>query len=230
MDVLTMAWHAAGAPDVEPPTREGLCARCGAGGPLIAATEVVSRSFTGYDGWADPGRTGVCPPCAWAYRHPPLRATAHLVTRAGQLQALTPTEVGEHLEVPLSADRALIVPLHPGRKHLAPTAAWGRVTIEDAHLSWAPADVERLAALRRVRRLGFGSRMLTAPAPPWSMLSRLPAENYPALLADWAALDPWQSRRPWLDLALYATVADTGVPPAAPRPRSPLSNLRKARR
>ena len=81
---------------------------------------------------------------AWGYRHPPLRATAHLVTRATQLQALTPTEVGEHLELPLSPDRALIVPLHPGRKHLAPTAVWGRVTIEDAHLSWAAADVDRL--------------------------------------------------------------------------------------
>ena len=30
MDVLTIAWNAAGAPDVELPTREGLCARCGA--------------------------------------------------------------------------------------------------------------------------------------------------------------------------------------------------------
>lgn len=230
MDVLMTAWHAAGAPDVELPTREGLCARCGTSGVLIAAAAVVSRSFTGYDGWSDPSQTGICPPCAWGFRHPPLRATAHLVTRATQLQFLTPTEVGEHLELPLSPDRALVVPLHPGRKHLAPTALWGRVTIEDAHLSWASADVDRLAALRRVRRLGFGSRMLTAPAPPWAVLSRLPAEIYPELLADWAALAPWRERRPWLDLALHVTVADTVTPPPAPRPRSPLSNLRKARR
>jgi hypothetical protein len=48
--------------------------------------------------------------------------------------------------------------------------------------------------------------MLAEPAPPWSVLGRLPKNWWADVVADWKTLDPWRARRPWLDLAVHATV------------------------
>lgn len=227
MDALTAAWTAAGRPRPGLACRDGRCARCGQAGPVVTLRAVISRVFTAYDGWTDPTGTGLCACCAWGYRHRPLRAGAHLVTRAGSSRALTVSQVGRHLQQALPPDRALIVPLHPGRKHLVPTAVWGRVTVEDAHLSWTGPDTHRLAAVRRLRAHGFGTRMLTAPAPPWAVLRRLSPADYASVLDDWRDLDPWRERRPWLALALHATLTDhvPGQASTGPRPLPLMSGV-----
>jgi hypothetical protein len=111
-------------------------------------------------------------------------------------------DVAAMLQEALAPDVALAVPLRPGRKHVLPAAAWGRVTTGDACLSWTCADAARLAVMARLRRQGFGSRMLAAPAPAFGVLRRLAPDHWPQVTRDWEALRPWRERRPWLDLAL----------------------------
>jgi hypothetical protein len=141
-----------------------------------------------------------------------LRAFPHLVTvHPPSLRQLNSTRLGDLLAVPLRPDVAVVVPLRPGRKHLLPTAVWGRVTVDDAHLPWTAADVLRFAAMRRLRARGFGSRMLHAPAPPWAVLRRLPTADRAYALDDWRTLDLWRSRRPWFDLAVQASRPPAGA-------------------
>ena len=211
VDVLTAAWLAAGRPEVAPPRTGGACARCRQLARLIPVGEVISGKFTGWEGWADPCGDGVCPPCAWGYRNPALRRTATCVT-AAQPRISHPAagELAAILAAPLRGDMALSVPLRPGRKHLLPAAAWGRIATGDALLAWTQGDVTRLAVMRRLRRAGFGSRMLAAPAPAFPVLRRLPPDRRSGVLADWPELAAWRSRRPWLDLALHVTAAAAG--------------------
>lgn len=208
MDVLTAAWVATGRPQLGSPALSGDCARCGATSVDLTATRLaVSRVFTAFDGWVNPSGDGICPACTWGYRHAPLRNHSHLVTRDPVgLEAVTPMEVGRLLETPLATDAALVVPLRPGRKHLVPTAGWGRVTLDDVQLPWSTADTFRLAAVRRLRAHGFGSRMMAEPSPSWSVLRRISRQQWQVILDDWGTLDPWRSSRLWLDLALYATI------------------------
>lgn len=213
MDVLTTAWVAAGQPWVPDPGGRGTCARCGNSGTDLAATrEVVSRVFTGYDGWVDPSGPGLCPACAWGYRTRALRTAAHMViAHPLLLQQLSPVRLGDLLTEPLSPQVAVVVPLRPGRKHLFPAAVWGRVTVEDACLPWTGADATRLGVMRRLRALGFRPRMLTEPAPAWSVLRRLPRTWWSQVGADWDLLEPWRTRRPWFDLAAHACHGDLQV-------------------
>lgn len=207
MDVLHAAWQASGRPLSATFDRSGSCARCGQHtASLVPIREAVSKAFTGYNGWQCPAGGGLCPPCVWGYRSPALRATTHLVTRSPLgLQQLDAAELGQLLSSALRPDHAVVVPLRPGRKHLMPTAGWGRVTVDDAQLPWTKQDAHRLAAMRRLRALGFGPRMLTALAPTWSVLRRLPRSWWAQATEDWQALDVWRSRRPWFELAVHAS-------------------------
>lgn len=213
MDVLTAAWTAAGAPLVTVPSTRGTCSRCGSrDADLTPTRHVVSDVFTGFDGWVNAAGAGLCAGCSWGYRTPRLRAVAHLVTAdPPRLAELTAGRLGDHLDRPVPPDVALVVPLRPGRKHLLPEAGWGRVTVDDTQLPWTAADCARLAAMRRLRARGFGSRMLAAPAPPWSVLRRLPRPWWRDVDLDWAQLAPWRTRRPWFDLAILATIPAPGV-------------------
>lgn len=211
-DVLTTAYAAAGSPATSHDLA-GTCARCGTDTDeltLATGRRVVSEQFTAYDGWhhvGGPGPWGLCPPCTWSLTAPELRQHPHLITRtpAPALQQLTRRELGDLLAAPVTAAAALIVPLRPGRKYLLPEATWGHVTTDEARLPWTAGDTSRLAALQRLRTVGFGSRMLTADAPPWPAFRNVPADQWPQVLADWELLKPWRARTPWLDLALHAT-------------------------
>lgn len=229
MDVLTTAWTAAGEPDAVPDAdaHTGDCARCGTQSTRLTATRrVVSRVFTGVDGWHNLSGPGLCPPCTWGYRTPELRTTSHVVSTSPELRPLAAGQLEVLLSTPTPSYLAVIVPLRPGRKHLLPEASWGRVTVDDAQLPWGLGDTMRLAAMRRLRNLGFGSRMLTEPAPPWHVLRRIPRAHWPAILTDWPALDPWRRRRPWFDLAAHATKT-TGKAAASPTCRTaPGSGIR----
>ena len=181
---------------------------------------MVSRSFTAFDSWVDPLAAALCSPCGWAYTDSDLRTHPHLVTRAPSLTPVGLSAVAHQLREALPVDQALIVPLRPGRKHLLPEAAWGRLTTEDGQLTWTSTDATLLAAMVRLRVLGFGSRMLlTEPAPPWPVLRRLDPARWASVLQDWRHLDGWRRRTPWLRLAAHLSApTPTSTPPATNEP------------
>lgn len=208
MDVVVAAWRGAGSPPGAG-SDPGVCARCCLPAALVATCAVVSKNFTGYDGWASPGRGGLCPACAWAHSAAPLRAQAHMVLRDGpRLVALDRPALTQVLAAgALAAGCALVVPLRPGRKHVLAAATWGRVATEAGPMPWRAGDVARLAAVARLRSAGFGPRMICQIAPAYPVLSTLGADRVPAVLQDWAALACWRHGGAWLELALHATTA-----------------------
>lgn len=224
--VVYAAWTAAGswAPDPDPtPLRPGTCARCGTQTTALSrVTAAISKLFTAFDGWQDPTRPGLCHPCAWSYRDPSLRRHALLITTSPTLVPCTGAALAAELSTgPLTPDTALIVPLRPGRKHLLPEARWGAVTTDNATIPWTSTDSTRLAAMARLRDDGFGTRMLRQPAPAWQVLHTRPAEQWPRILADWAELEAWRHRPPWLELSLHATNASRPQPATATAPTRP---------
>lgn len=212
MDVLTAAWVGAGSPTPHPATLTGECSHCGAHDHLVAVRAVVSKQFTGFDGWANPSGPGVCPGCAWGYSTAELRAGAHLITRdPATLTCLDRTGLANLLRSgPVGAGVALVVPLRPGRKHLLPSAVWGRVSIEDVDLVWSHQEVCRLRQVDQLRALGFGSRMLTGAAPPFQVMKNLTPGQFHQALQAWDQLEPWrQPGNPWLALAVHITTPTT---------------------
>lgn len=209
--VVQAAWAAAGSPVIQPdltPLPTGTCARCAAGSVEITrVTGAISKLFTAFDGWHYPTLPGLCHACAWAYRTPCLRRSPHLVSAAtGQLAEIAASKVTSVLAGgPLAHTTALVVPLRPGRKHLLPEARWGAITTDHATIPWSRADAGRMTALQRLRDHGFGTRMLTQPAPTWQVLRRQPLPQWAHIVDDWRRLDPWRQRRPWLALALHIT-------------------------
>ncbi|MEU2007048.1 hypothetical protein ACH47B_38240 [Rhodococcus sp. NPDC019627] len=108
---------------------------------------------------------------------------------------------------PLEPDTAVVVPLRPGRKHILPHARWGGIAVEDTCLPWTARDVAAVTAMRRLRALGFGARMLAEPAAPYPVLARIAPRRWPAVFADWDRLAPYRQVGQWWELALRATVS-----------------------
>lgn len=207
-DVCTAAYAAARPPAPTTGSLPGVCARCAR--PSVSCTPVskaISRTFTGFDRWADPVRPSLCFVCAWVYRTPQLRSVVHLVTTAPTLQVLSSRELGSLLDGPLPANCAVVVPLRPGRKHLFPHAQWGRVCVDDAALTWTGADALALQAMRRLRSDRFGPRMLAEPAPPFGALRKVARARWPRILEDWDTLDRWRGSAPWWELGVRSSVA-----------------------
>jgi len=101
----------------------------------------------------------------------------------------------------------VVVPLRPGRKHLLATAQWGRVTTDDATLTWTSADADRLAVMATLRDQGFGPRMLLTAAPAWPVLVKLASRQRLLTQQQWPLLAPWRRARPWFDLAVHASAS-----------------------
>lgn len=207
MTVLTAAWQGAGCPE-RGSTKLGPCACCATHGALTPIRSVVSKAFTGFQGWADPSGPGLCAACAWGHSTPVLRSAPHLITRnPAALQQLPRHDVGVRLLAgALSTNVAVVVPLRPGRKHLLPAAVWGRVTVDDVHLPWQAGDATRLRIVAELRSLGFGTRMLNSPAPAFHVMSSLPPAQRLHVLQMWDQLRVWRTPdNPWLPLALHIT-------------------------
>jgi hypothetical protein len=204
LDVLTAAWTAFGRPG-EAGRPEDRCARCAVLREMAGPGEPVSGNFSGWDDWSRPGGR-VCVACSWGYREPALRLHPLLVSCA-PLQATYPDPccLLSLLQEPLPVTLALTVPLRPGRKHLLHSAEWGRIGTGDAVLSWSRADADRLGLVTRLRAAGFTGGMLKAAAPAYGVMRCLSPAGQQRVLADWSALLPWRTRRPWLDLAVRAT-------------------------
>ena len=211
MDVVEAAWRASVSVEERPApsvNRVEACDRCGRGiaADLLTPTRaVVSKSFTAFDGWAEPaGRVGLCPSCSWGYLGRSLRVGAHLVDgeKFGPLDAASAL----HLlgDGSLGSHRALIVAFRPGRQHLLPVARWGMVTTERATAGWTEEDVWALRAARRLVDVGVVPSQLARSAPPYGVLQRVERELWPRVLDDWAELDRWRLvTHPWLDLTVY---------------------------
>lgn len=184
----------------------GPCARCATVTTELTPTRrVVSKMFTGYDRWDDPCGPGLCPACAWSYRTPALRRVPHQITTDPSCAPLTRPQLHTLLRHLLPATTAVVVPLRPDRKHLIASAQWGRITTDNATLTWTVADTTRLAAVTELRHLGFGPKHLLTSAPPWIILSTLAPRQQRLAQQHWRHLAPWRRARPWLDLALYAS-------------------------
>ena len=178
--------------------------------------QVVSAKFTGYDDWVGPASVGMCRDCAWALHTKGLRLHPLVVHRTTPTLAQgTRGVLAALLADPLRLEVSVTVPLRPGRKHLLPSARWGHVTTDDATLRWGPGDAARLHAMQRLRRRGFGGRMLTAPAPAWPVLRRLDAAARAEALTDWARLDPWRAAAPWMRLGMHVTAPTSPARTAA---------------
>ena len=206
-DVTSIAYAAAvGAPPAPATGNGARCGRCGfAGAVMTPVRKVVSKLFTAYAGWFDPRNAELCEACVWLYRHPPLRTAIHCVRRTKpSLTSLTEHALGQLLSEPLAQDVALIVPSHMGRKHVFAGATWGRIAVDDAQLAWTGRDVEMLAAMSRLRTVGFSERALLEPAPKFAVLQKLPNSAWPTIFEDWETLNQWRSAPPWWAVATRA--------------------------
>ena len=208
-DIVATAYEATSGTSTPPAAAVdgSRCARCSSpSGRMTAVQDVVSNRFTGYHSWINPRGDGLCEPCTWGYRHRPLRTEVHLVHRdRPKLETLTDAQLAAALASPIPADIAVIVPARSGRKHVFPDAEWGHVAAADANLTWRRRDADVLAAMTRLRAAGFTEANLAAPAPPFTIVQALHPTDLPAVLADWATLDPWRSAPPWWHLGLRAS-------------------------
>lgn len=214
-DPALAAWLAAGGPGAGlDPDHDGECARCRRHDDLIRSHRVVSTQFTGYDTWSRPDGRGLCQPCTWVYREKRLRARPHLISRDQPgLVELTLPQLRTHLSAPLNTGQALSAPLRAGRRHVLPTAAWGRACVDGTPIPWTWTDVALLEVVERLRGRGISWRAFSDPTPPWAPLSRLPGGEQAETLADWQELAPWRdpTRALWLRLALLATSSVTST-------------------
>ncbi len=201
MDVLEAAWRAGGSPipDLEF-GRRCSCARCGRPGP-VTSTAVVSDKWTGWSDWRSAVRPALCAGCAWGYREPTHRQGGMLVTSAPSANALDAAGLARALSGALAPDQAVVLPLHRGRKHVLPTAVWGRLNVDDAALPWTEVEARRLQVVIRLRHLGVSGAALARPAAPFRVLTGLTATRRSEVLQLWPELDPWRPVTPWLAAA-----------------------------
>lgn len=208
LDPVYAAWLASGSPQEHAGSRVGSCARCLRHGTNHApVTAIAGENFTGFTGWLGSPAGGICPACAWAYRNSSLRNAAHLITTqpAGLWLLPVPGLYARLLGGPIAPYEALTVPLRPGRKHVLPEAQWGMVLVDDTAIQWTPVDTHRLQLISNLRDSGATPTQLRAPTPPWTLVKNASPATRSRLMAQWQAIDPWSTRRPWMDVALLAT-------------------------
>lgn len=210
-DPAAAAWVAAGEPDVDaPPPVAGRCGRCGADGPTVTSSRIVSEKFTGFDAWPF-GSRRLCVPCAWAYSSQSLTsAPALLITTT----AVTEYPNRAHLAAALTAGaltttQAAVLPT-ASRRHILPTAEWRHLAIDGLVIAWDSTAASRLTDLAWLRTLASTTlprpwAALSRATPPTRLLSTQPSEHWPRILAAWAALQPWRNIPPLWDAARILT-------------------------
>ena len=115
-DPAAAAWVTAGRPTVDaPPPIDGRCARCGADGPTVTSSRIISPKFTGFDAWPY-GLRRLCVACAWAYSRPPTKQPALLITATSVTEYPLPAGMGSVLMAgPLTDTRAAVIPVFKQR-------------------------------------------------------------------------------------------------------------------
>lgn len=180
----------------------GECARCGEwSADAVSVSAVVSKVFTGADGWAALHARSLCRRCAWMYTVPEGRTECwELVRRPWSARRVPRAEVVEVLiGGALGEGRAFTVPIRPGRRHLLPLARWGRIAVDDASLPWGKADAARLRFACRLRRIGVPAGALGGDVVPYEVVRRLPPGRVGEVLDLWSSLTEWGGTdNPWL--------------------------------
>lgn len=206
-DPAATAWDAAGQPDVDAPTSgQGRCGRCGADGPTVASSRIISEKFTGFDAWQF-GTRRLCTPCALAYRRPPTSQPAMLITTTSVTEYPERSGLAAVLMTgPLACTEAAIAPAYP-RRHLLPTARWGHLATDTLVIGWDAAAARRLADAAWLRSLLLALKDTTEPtlrvwtrlgesAPPHRLLTSQPAHRWEPILSAWSNLQLWRSTPP----------------------------------
>ena len=151
--------------------------------------DVVSRGFTGRSEWMNPAGTRLCRVCAWAYRDERVRRHPMVICRRpGEARLVDGAGARAELRRALPEDMALTVP-RTGRKHLLPSAMWGRIFFDDVAIPWNTADAHRLRAVEHLRAAGASEADLRRPSPPWPLL-RSAGGAHMQVLSTWPLLDP----------------------------------------
>ncbi|GAA3148503.1 hypothetical protein [Rhodococcus baikonurensis] len=177
---------------------------------MTPVRQVVSKQFTAYSRWFDPGADTLCETCVWLYRNRSLRSDIHLVRQSGPtLDVLTERQLAQLLSAPLPHDAAVIVPSRMGRKHIFADARWGHIAVDDAQIPWTARDVGTLAAVMRLRQAGFGEQHLLDPAPDYTVLRRLPSTQWQTVFEDWRTIDVWRTAPPWWTVALRSATTSS---------------------
>jgi hypothetical protein len=196
-DPAAAAWVAAGRPDVDaPPPVEGRCGRCGADGPTVTSSRIISERFTAFDAWPY-GSRRLCVACAWAYSRQPTTQPALLITTT----EVTEYADGAGLATMLTAGalpntHAVILPT-TRRRHILPTAQWGHLATDGLVVRWDATAASRLADLAWLRtEMGATWPQLSRPAPPPRLLRAQPADRWAQILAAWSHLQPLRSAPP----------------------------------
>lgn len=188
------------------PTELGACGLCGTNGEVVGWRHAVSDNFGDWDRL--PHRsvgTGLCPPCAWAFKHRPLRTWPWIVQSDGPTFKALPSHLAAVLAKALPPTVAVSIPI--GRqKHVMPFLRWGRVGVDNEQLVWRDEDAELLAVYADLRRAGFGEKLLAAAEPAWAVLKSQPDPG--AVLVLWELMAPWRRQPGYLDVAARATRKD----------------------
>lgn len=205
-DPVHAAWKAHHPQASLPPGQD--CGRCGNAEGATPVRVAVSKKFTAWDTWADPNASSLCPACSWGYQTASLRADTLEVTPAS-CRALTPSSLYDLLcRGPLRGDTLVSLPLRAGRRHVLPTAQFGRICLDGTNLTWSEGDTRRLRMVHQLRGVGVPWTAFTDPTPPWRALAR--SDDPAGLLGSWEQLSPWRENGLWLQVALAATHPERG--------------------
>jgi hypothetical protein len=208
-DPAAAAWVAAGRPAVDAPLPvDGRCGRCGADGPTVTSSRIISEKFTGFDAWPF-GSRRLCVACAWAYSRQPTTQPALLITTAAATEYRHGDALADVLaDGALSSAQAVVLPT-ARRRHILPTAEWGHLATDGLVVSWDTTASSRLTDLIWLRRkLGATWPQLNRSAPPPQLLTSQPAQHWPRILAAWSQLQPWRCTPPlWAAARALSTVS-----------------------
>ena len=191
---------------------QGRCGICLHEAESAPALEVVSKSF---GSWADIAvcsqRNGrfLCAPCICALRSLPLRRQASVITTAPTLRQPTQAELQTLLLTgSLPGDTAVLAPVS-GKKAIVLNARWGMVATDSGALSWQPGHARALAALLRLRALGFRESGFSEQMPPWVTLRNLPAAERKEAQQLWQSLSLAREDRVVLPLLAKLSRSDS---------------------
>lgn len=188
---------------------DGYCGYCGRERcATVPAHRAVSNRFTAWDDWTRPGGA-VCQVCRWAFSTPVLRSKAMLIESDGRLVVLDGAGLLELLSGPLG-DRALSLPLRPGRKHTLPAARWGLVSVDDALVSWERPERILRWQLETLRTWGFTVSELTEGTPDYRTVSALGPDERVRALAILGDLAPWRGTPAWSVAVRASTPSEKG--------------------
>lgn len=191
----------------QPEPGDESCSRCGRRGcATVPSRQVVSRKFTAYDDWAQPGGE-LCQVCAWGLGGAGLRSSI-LAIEPGQIRELDSSTLAELLSHPVDDRTAVVLPLRPGRKHLVPAARWGHVVVDDVAVRWGGPEVILRAEMAWLRARDFSVAMIHDGNLDAGLLRRIPTDELADILESLERVRRWR-RSPHWQIAVRASTSSS---------------------